>query len=806
MAENSRPTNIERISDLIDLEVEDGTEVQIEEPIAPSGAGDIAVELTDDGAEINYSPDVDVIDTTPFDANLAEYIDEGELGRIAFQLISDFEEDKGSRSEWEDAYIKGLDLLGFKYEDRDRPFPGSSGVTHPMLAESVTQFQAQAFKELLPSKGPVKTRVMGNETPETEDQARRVEEFMNYQITTVMDEYTPEMDQLLFYLPLAGTAFKKVYYDASKQRAVSTFVPVEDLVVPYTASDLETCERITHVVKMSYNEIRTQQLAGFYRDIPLQPSETNVSNDATDKEDELEGISPTNNDMMYELLECHVSMDIPGFEDQEGYHLPYIITIDRASNEVLSIRRNYNPEDPMKGKTQYFVHYKFLPGLGFYGFGLIHMIGGLSRTATGALRQLIDAGTLANLPAGFKARGLRIRDDETPLEPGEFRDVDAPGGALRDSLIPLPYKEPSATLMQLLGFCVEAGQRFASITNLQVGEGNQELPVGTTMALLEQGTRVMSAVHKRLHYAQKTEFKILARLFAEYLPPVYPYQVIGGDQAIKQTDFDNRVDVIPVSDPNFFSMSQRITLAQQELQLVQSNPEIHNIKESYRRMYQALGTENIEALFAPDPPPPAPMDPASENSAALMGMPLVAFPDQAHQIHIEVHLSFLETGIGLSNPATLPILVSHIFEHVSLEAQNQADLQMPEQQPPMQQIPQMQEGGMMQPPPPNPAKEALKAQLELDIIEKILPRLEKIMTPPDDGVVALKQQELQIRAKENEDDKMIAEKKIELDKSKLKQKDQSEEEKLKSQEDIAAMKVGAERERIRQEKKSGSKD
>ncbi len=587
MAENSKPTNIERLSDLIDLEVEDGEEVQIEEPMQ-MGEGDIAVELSEEGVQIDFFPDEEIIDTTPFDANLAEYVDEGELGRIAYELITDYEEDKGSRHDWEDAYVKGLDLLGFKYEDRDRPFPGASGVTHPMLAESVTQFQAQAFKELLPSKGPVKTRVMGLETPETQDQARRVEEFMNYQITTVMEEYTPEMDQLLFYLPLAGTAFKKVYYDPSKQRAVSTFVPVEDLVVPYTASDLETCERVTHVVKMTYNDVRTQQLAGFYRDIALQPAETNIGSETTDKEDELEGLSANTNDMMYELLECHVSMDIPGFEDPDGYHLPYIITIDRASNAVLSIRRNYRQDDPLRTKIQYFVHYKFLPGLGFYGFGLIHMIGGLSRTATGALRQLIDAGTLANLPAGFKARGLRIRDDETPLEPGEFRDVDAPGGALRDSLIPLPYKEPSGTLLQLLGFCVEAGQRFASITNLQIGEGNQELPVGTTMALLEQGTRVMSAVHKRLHYAQKTEFRILTRLFAESLPPVYPYQVVGGDQQIKQADFDNRVDVIPVSDPNFFSMSQRITLAQQELQLVQSNPQIHNIKESYRRMYQAL--------------------------------------------------------------------------------------------------------------------------------------------------------------------------------------------------------------------------
>ena len=641
MIGGNKPTNIDRIADLIDLDVEAGQTVEIEQPMPTDS--DVSVEFGDNGeAQVDFFPDeAGMQPDAPFDANLAEYLSDQDLGRLANDLVGEFEDDHGSRLEWEETYVKGLDLLGFRYEDRERPFPGASGVTHPLLAESVTQFQAQAFKELLPPKGPVKTRIMGTETPETEDQARRVEDFMNYEITTVMKEYTPEMDQLLFYLPLAGSAFKKVYFDASKQRAVSTFVPVEDLVVPYTASDLETCERVTHIVKMTYNEVRAQQLAGFYRDIPLQPSETGIIDDPKSKTDELEGIRPGAAEMTYELLEFHVSTDIPGFEDPEGFHLPFVITIDRTSNQVLSIRRNYNPNDPLKTKIQYFVHYKFLPGLGFYGFGLIHMIGGLSRTATGALRQLIDAGTLANLPAGFKARGLRIRDDETPIEPGEFRDVDAPGGALRDSLVPLPYKEPSQTLMQLLGFCVEAGQRFASITNLQVGEGNQEMPVGTTMALLEQGTRVMSAVHKRLHYAQKIEFQILARIFAESLPPQYPYQVIGGDQMIKQADFDDRVDVIPVSDPNFFSMSQRITLAQQELQLVQAAPELHNMKEAYRRMYQALGSENIEALLLPDPPPPAPMDPSQENGAALMGAPPTAFPEQEHMVHIEVHLSLL---------------------------------------------------------------------------------------------------------------------------------------------------------------------
>ena len=632
---------------------------------------------------------------------------------------------------------------------------------------------------------------MGAATPDVELQASRVQDFMNYQITTEMEEYTPEMDQLLFYLPLAGSAFKKVYYDTMKQRPCSNFVPVDDLVVPYSVSDLNTCERITHIVKMSHNEVRAQQISGAYLDVEIKPSYVGAS-DTQDKEDELEGIDGTS-DMMYELLEFHVLMDLPGFEDPDGMHLPYIITVDSTSSKVLSIRRNYRADDPMKQKIQYFVHYKFLPGLGFYGFGLIHMIGGLSRTATAALRQLVDAGTLSNLPAGFKARGLRIRDDETPLEPGEFRDVDAPGGALRDSLIPLPYKEPSGTLFQLLGFCVEAGQRFASVTNLNIGEGNQELPVGTTMALLEQGTRIMSAVHKRLHYAQKTEFKILARLFAETLPPEYPYMVVGGDQSIKQTDFDERVDVIPVSDPNFFSMSQRISLAQQELQLVQSNPQIHNIKEAYRRMYQALGTENVEALFQPDPPPPVPVDPAIENSGMLMGMPATAFPEQDHATHIEVHLAFLENKYVQANPATVSLMVSHVLQHVSLMAQMQAEQELAMQ---MEQNPelamQMQQQEMMnqqamaqgQPPMPNPMLENMKAQTELELMQQLMPRLDEILKVDSDPIAELKAQELQIRAQENQDDKEIAEKRLEID-----------EEKIKSQEDIAAMKIQADRER-----------
>jgi hypothetical protein len=816
--EFKQPTNIDRVTDLIDLDIEAGQEVEIEAPLPEDM--DIEVNFAQDGsAVLDFMPDeMNVEAMIPFNANLAEYMDEGELGALSAQLMGDFEEDRMSRDEWEDTYVKGLDLLGFRYEDRDRPFPGASGVTHPLLAEAVTQFQAQAFKELLPAKGPVKTEIIGAATPEVEAQADRVREFMNYEITCVMEEYTPEMDQLLFYLPLAGSAFKKVYYDPSLQRAVSKFVPVEDLVVPYAASDLETCSRITHVVKMNYNEVRNQQLSGFYRDIEITPAYNTTQTVSQDKIEEIEGISGAGNDMMYELLEFHVVMEMPGFEDPDGLHLPFIITIDRTSGRVLSIRRNYYEDDPLKQKVTYFVHYKFLPGLGFYGFGLIHMIGGLSRTATAALRQLVDAGTLSNLPAGFKARGIRIRDDETPLEPGEFRDVDAPGGALRDSLMPLPYKEPSGTLFNLMGFCVEAGQRFAAITDMQVGEGNEQAAVGTTLALMEQGTKVMSAVHKRLHYAQKTEFRILSRVFSEYLPPEYPYQVVGGDQMIKQADFDGRVDVIPVSDPNFFSFAQRISLAQQELQLVQSNPEIHNMKEAYRRMYTALGSENIEALLMPDPPPPMPVSPALENASAMMGTPLTAFPDQDHDAHIESHITFLENAMAKMNPMVSTALLSNIFQHVAFKAEQIAEQQLQQmaQQDPQLQQQLMQEQQMMQqsimaeqqgmpapPMPPNPMREQLKAQTEAGLLDDLMPRINEIMDVAEgnEGVLALKQEELMIRSQENEDDKRIAEEKLDLEREKMRVREETDEEKMRSQEDIAALRAQISREKMEQAKK-----
>ena len=542
------------------------------------------------------------------DANLAEALDERVLMEISSELVAQYKEDRESRQDWENSYSEGLELLGLKYQEREEPFRGASGVTHPVIAEAVTQFQAQAYKELLPASGPVRAEIVGANTPEIEAQSQRVQDFMNYQIMHVMEEYDPELDRLLFYLPLAGSAFKKIYFDDNLDRAVARFVPADDLVVPYNATDLYSSARVTHVIRMLENEVRKLQAGGFYRDVELEPYE--LDNELRDKERELSGISKTSVDDDCTLIEVHTNLDIPGYEHRDpvegqptGIKLPYIITIDLESAKVLSIRRNWKEGDEYYKKLQYFAHYKFLPGLGFYGFGLLHMIGGLGRSATSILRQLIDAGTLANLPAGFKARGIRIRESDEPLSPGEFRDIDVPGGALKESILPLPYKEPSQTLMQLLGFVVDAGRRFAAIADMQVGDGNQQAAVGTTVALLERGSKVMSAIQKRLHYAQKQEFRMLAKVFAESMPPMYPYNVWGAEAFVKQMDFDDRVDVLPVSDPNIFSISQRLALAQTQLQLAQSNPQMHNMYEAYRRMYSALNIDNIEQILPPQTPP-----------------------------------------------------------------------------------------------------------------------------------------------------------------------------------------------------------
>jgi hypothetical protein len=619
-----------------------------------------------------------------FYANISEDMDERVLNQLSSDLINDYQKDKESRKDWEDGYLKGLDLLGFKYVEQNRPFRGAAGVTHPLLAEAVTQFQAQAYKELLPSEGPVKTQVLGLKTDETTEQANRVKDFMNYMIMEKMEEYTPEFDQMLFYLPLAGSTFKKVYYDAMLERAVSKFVPAEDLVVPYYATDLKEAPRITHVLRQSENDLLKKMASGFYREVELMKPQQK-DNKIKDKYNEIEGTKKVeSDDMMFSILELHVDLDLSDYisEDQEdslGIKIPYIVTIEESSREVLSIYRNYVEGDPKFVRKDYFTHFKFLPGLGFYGFGLIHMIGGLSRTATSALRQLLDAGTLSNLPAGFKSRGMKVRDDDQPIQPGEFRDVDAPGGNIRDQFQLLPFKEPSQTLFNLMGFCVDAGRRFAATTDTAVGEGNQAAAVGTTIALMERGSRVMSAIHKRCYYAMRQEFKLLSKVIAEYLPPEYPYAVYGADRIIKSLDFDARVDILPVADPNIFSMSQRVTLAQTQLQIAQTNPQLHNLHEAYTRVYEALGTKQIPELLKPEVKP-TPKDPAIENAEALQMQIAQAFPDQDHDAHIAAHSAFLRTRMVQINPPVYALLQGHISQHVSFKAQKEVMAMMQQNQ------------------------------------------------------------------------------------------------------------------------------
>jgi hypothetical protein len=680
-----------------------------------------------------------VNETEEFFKNLAEDMSDETLQRMSNQLLDDYKKDRVSRKDWETSYTNNLDLLGIKHTEMTRPFKGSASVTHPLLSEAVTSFQAQAYKELLPSQGPVRTRVLGMEDNEKINQAQRVQDFMNYMITEEMEEYTPEFDQLLFYLALAGSAFKKVYYDEVMQRAVSKFVPAEDLVVPYYTTDLMECERITHVIKMGENEILKKQAAGFYRDVELKPTSSGPT-EIQKKYQELEGVTPsTDKQYSYSVLEMHVDCNLDEFENtnsEKEVKVPYIISIDEGSGEVLSIYRNYDMTDETKKRKEYFVHFKFLPGLGFYGFGLTHMIGGLSRTATQSLRQLLDAGTLSNLPAGFKSRGIRIRDDDQPFQPGEFRDVDAPGGNIKDQFQILPFKEPSATLYQLMGFVVQAGQKFAAITNMDTGNDLQNRAVGTTVSLLERGSRVMSAIHKRCYYSMRREFRLLSKVFATYLPPIYPYSVYGADQAVKQTDFDDRVDVIPVADPNIMSMAQRVTLANENLKIALSNPMMHNLREAYRRVYEALGTQDIDQLLIPQEKP-MPKDPATENMEALFMKPLKAFPTQDHDAHIAAHASFIATRMVQINPQVYSALQAHISEHVSMKAQGEVGAMI-------QNDPQMQQ--MLQQDPQ--AAEIRVAAMIAQRVAEITTELAKgeAMGQQKDPLVALKERELDLKA------------------------------------------------------------
>jgi hypothetical protein len=724
-----------------------------------------------------------------FSANLAEHLPERLLQKIVKDLDDLITEDDRGREEWKNMYEKGMVLLGLDYEERTEPFDGATGVTHPILNEAVTQFQAQAYKELLPAGGPVRTVVIGKMTPEKEAQADRVKTFMNYQITQVMEEFDPEFDQMLYYLGYGGSMFKKVYYDEYLKRGTSPYIQPKDFIVPYHARDLLTTERATHVIRYSPGELKRLQVSGFYRDIDIGKPWAGGKDQIQDQIDRTTGIDAPVEPSTYTLHECHCFLDLEGFEDKDengvetGLQVPYIVTYEKTSLQVLSVRRNWDENDPDKRKKQYFVHYKFLPGLGFYGFGLVHLLGNLSRASTSVLRQLVDAGTLSNLPAGFKARGLRI-EDQTPIQPGEWRDVDAPGGDLAANLLPLPYKEPSATLFQLLGFCIGAAEKFIGTTDLGMGESNQELPVGTTIALLERGSRVMSAVHKRLHFAQMQELKLLAKVFADYLPPEYPYEVQGADVSIKAQDFDGRVDVLPVSDPNIFSMTQRITLAQQQLQLAQQAPQMHNMYEAYRRMYSALGVTDID-LVLPPPPTPQPQSPALENARSLTipsgGQPLKVFPDQDHIAHIQTHIAFMKLPLLQTSPAVYGLLLSHVLEHLSLAAQQQVVLQM------------QQQGINVMLQPHEMEIEVAKAETAL------LGQLMQQLVPPPAGpdpLIQIQQQNLQLKAQDQEQKAQEAQAKLGLEAQRLQHKAEIDSARLQSMEDIAQLRANTAMHRV----------
>ncbi len=810
MANENRPPV--SLMDREGMDLDDAETLAVEVEALPNGLetnsafrveGVEIVQDEDGGVTFDFDPLRNKDREDNFYDNLAEFMDDSELAEVASDLMDQYSANKASRHDWEEAYSDGLELLGFNYEERTEPFRGATGVTHPLLAEAAVQFQAQAFNELLPPDGPVRTAILGTQTTAKAEQASRVRNFMNYYITNVMEEYTPEFDQMLFNLPLAGSTFKKVYFDDTLGRPVSKFVPAEHLVVPYETSDLQTCPCITHVVRIPLNDLRKQQVSGFYKDVPVLPTQANTTS-ISEETDYIDGMSASNIDYDCTLLEFHADLDLPGYENKDengeetGIKVPYIVTISEENGKVLAIRRNYAEDDPLTAKIQYFVHYKFLPGFGFYGLGLIHTIGGLSRTATAALRQLIDAGTLSNLPAGFKARGLRIRDDDSPLQPGEFRDVDAPGGQIRDSLMPLPFKGPDGTLFQLLGFVVEAGQRFATITDMKVGDANPNAAVGTTIAMIEQGTRVMSAIHKRLHYAMKIEFKILARVMEESLPPVYPYEVPGAEATVKAADFDDKIDVIPVSDPNIFSQGQRIALAQTELQMAMQAPEIHNIPEVYRRVYDALGVKNSKMILLADTPDEfEPKDPAQENMDALQNVPLKAFKGQDHMAHMQAHLIFGSSPMISQNPTVSVALQKHLLEHVRLMAEEQAEQMF------MQQNPNV----ALTDPETNVQFQAMVAQNVAQGMQQLMQMSQQIASggqppPGPDPLIQLKQQELQLKSQQEQNDMAMEQQELELERQKLAQREAQFQQRLQSQENQtqARIEAGMQRELIKQQR------
>ena len=709
----------------------DADDIEIELP----DFSDANIEMMEDGSaligeEDESDPELPPIDTVPHSSNLVAYFEDDELDEMAENLITAWEQDNDDREEWKKIYAEGLDLLGMKNEERDEPFPGASGVNHPLLAEAVVQFQAQAYKELLPAGGPVLTKVLGDETPERLQQAARVQDFLNYQIMEVMEDYDDDMDQLLFYLPLGGSAFKKTYFDPIQKRAASVFITAEHVTVPYKAKDLKNSPRIVHDFYMDGNKLAKYQDSGFYSNVHLAKEiTTRDQSEGDEKADEMHGIRDNSHmfeyDQEYLILEANIDLDHELLNDGDIVR-PYILTVDKESGTVLAIRRNWAQTDEDKHKLSHFTHYKFLPGLGFYGFGLVHMIGGLTNSVTSILRQLIDAGTFANLPGGLKSKGMRVDGGDEPIQPGEWRDVDVAGGTVRENILPLPYKEPSAVLFQLLGALVDSGQRFASIADMNVGDvsGSQQQPVGTTIAMLERGTKVMSSIHKRLHKAQKHEFRILSRIIKDNLPDeAYPYAVQGAEQNVLKKDFDERVDVLPVSDPNIFSMSQRVILAQQQLTMAQAAPEIHNLREAYRRMYAAMGISDIETILQPEQKPQR-ITPIAEHRKVLMNQKLEAVKDMNHQAHIQAHLVMLKHPVVANNIEFSSNLIQDIMGHVAFIAISHAEKAK-------------QQGQAVDP-----------ATIELELFNQLMPQL----MPPqqEDPMVKLQERQLDITERFNQ--------------------------------------------------------
>lgn len=770
--------------------IEQGAE---EVTVAIENPDSVAIETDDGGMIIDFDPDSSPMGIEDFNSNLAEFMSDTDLNEMGADLISQFEADKDSRSEWEESYVKGLDQLGLKIEERTTPWAGACGVFHPMLSEAVVRFQSQSIAEMFPAQGPVRTKLVGKITTDKTKQAQRVQDYLNYLLTHQMSEYRTETEKMLFSLPLAGSAFRKVYFDPNLDRPSSIFVPAEDVVVNYGASDLETCDRATHVMRKSSNDVRKMQVAGFYRDVDIPESDEGQS-DIRKKYDEMTGESKTYNyDDRHTILEMQVNLDLDGYEDmidgnKSGIALPYVVSIDYPSGIVLSIRRNYYEDDPKKLRRMHFVHYQYLPGLGFYGFGLIHMVGGLAKSATSILRQLVDAGTLSNLPGGLKSRGLRIKGDDTPIMPGEFRDVDVPGGAIRDNISFLPYKEPSGTLYQLLQNIVEEGRRFASMNDMKVSDMNNQAPVGTTLALLERNMKVMSAVQARLHASMRKEFEILVGIVKDFTEPTYPYEM-DEEEFIKASDFDDRVDVLPVSDPNASTMAQRIMQYQAAMQLASASPEIYNMPELHRQMLETLGIRNVDDII-PNNDDIKPVDPITAVQNLINGVPVQAFITQDHDAHIETIVAAQQNPDVIqkieASPTAQSILANasaYVNQHLTMKFRKQVEEEMG--------IPLPAEG---EPLPADVEKRisdlVAEAAKRVAVTSQSKAEQERIAAQQQDPLIQMREREVAI--KEADVQRKIAgdAARIQLDAEKAKNRDEIERERIESQEQIAGASIG----------------